>query len=458
MDRPTLITDQRNLIMLKMLWLMAVITCALDLVSGRHFTLFQYLIMFIILLLSTLLLKGEVFCARVILSTMLILFLSLRFFWQSSLINLLSLYLGIFLIMVYQSYPLILGAGLATTLVTMGVFQLQQNSVVAAVEEMQAVWFIIPGLVLTIIMVVLNRFMVTRKPVENQRQQWHSLQEGFDIITWSYEIDTGQLFLSRGAEKLTGLPVDSLMQQPEKIQKLIHPYDAPRLLEAYKALRAGKKRIVEHRLLLTNGSTRWLQNLAIPFKNQTGKVIRVDGLIIDISEQKSKEEKIKHMAFYDQLTGLPNRTMFENYFAITLAGERQRGKKVALIFIDLDDFKHVNDKLGHDVGDILLKEVGTRLKTIMRESDLLARLGGDEFIALLTSVSRETITLVAERIMESFAHGFSIEGHELYVGASIGISLYPEDGKDLETLIKSADEAMYTAKRKGKNQYYFHTG
>ncbi len=161
------------------------------------------------------------------------------------------------------------------------------------------------------------------------------------------------------------------------------------------------------------------------------------------------------MAFYDQLTGLPNRIMFENYFALTLAGQIHQEQKLALIFIDLDHFKQVNDELGHDVGDLLLKEVGMRIKGVMRENDLLARLGGDEFIALLSSVSHEIITLVAERIIDAFSRNFVVKGHELRVGASIGISMYPKDGRDLETLIKSADKAMYTAKKKGKNQYYF---
>jgi len=348
-------------------------------------------------------------------------------------------------------------AGTAATAVSIIVFQLHPGSLVSAAEAMQPVWFIIPGLILISLMLVVNRFIqVAQQQTLREQQQWHNIQKGFAILRWSFEIKTKRLFLSQGAEELTGLPAELFVKQPKEIQKLVHPYDSLRLFEAYKDLLAGKKKVIEHRLLLNDGSIRWVHNFALPCKDQTGQVVRVDGLIIDVSEQKSREEKIKHMAFYDQLTGLPNRIMFENYFAFTLAGEKHREQKLALIFIDLDQFKQVNDEMGHDVGDLLLKEVAVRIKTIMRESDMLARLGGDEFVALITSVSRETITLVAERIMETFSRSFIIEGYELRVGASIGISVYPEDGRDLETLIKSADEAMYTAKRKGKNQYYFH--
>lgn len=463
MGTPPLVTDQHNLIMLKILWFMVIITCLLDLVQGKHYTLFQYILILIILLLPTLLLllRGGIFLnqASYLLVSVLILYFSLRLFWQPSLNNLLLLYLTIFLTLVYQSPSLIVIAGIITTLVSVAVFQLNPGSLVSAVGEMQPVWFIIPGFILISLLLVLNRFiLVLYQNTGKEQQQWHNIQEGLAILTWSYEIRTRKLFMSQGVEKLTGLPAEFFMRQPEQIQKLIHPYDSPRLFEAQKDLLAGKNRAIEHRLLLTDGSTRWVQNLALPFKDQTGQVTRIDGLIIDTSEQKIREEKIKHMAYYDQLTGLPNRVMFENYFALTLAGENHRGQNLALIFIDLDHFKQVNDKLGHDIGDLLLKEVGIRIKTVMRESDLLARLGGDEFVALLTSVSHETIKLVAERIIETFRRSFIIEGHELRIGASIGISLYPENGKDLETLIKSADEAMYTAKRKGKNQYYFYVG
>lgn len=459
MGRPTQITNHPNLIMLKLLWFLVIISCLLDLVQGKQYTLFQYMILFIMLLLPTLFAKGETFLNQgsYLLVTVLILYFSLRLFWQPSLINLLFLYLTMFLTILYQSPALILIAGIAATVVSMIVFQLYPGSLVSAAEVMQPVWFAIPGLILISLMLVINRFIqVAHQQTSREQQQWHNIQKGFAIFRWSYDIRTGRLFLSLGAEELTGLPAELFVKQPEQIQKLVHPYDSLRLFEAYKDLLAGKKRVIEHRLLLTDGSTRWVHNFALPFKEQTGQVTRLDGLIIDVSEQKLREEKIKHMAFYDQLTGLPNRFMFENYFAFILAGEKHREQRLALIFIDLDQFKQVNDEMGHDIGDLLLKEVAVRIKTVMRESDLLARLGGDEFVALLTSVSRETITMVAERIIEAFSCSFMIGEYELHVGASIGISVYPEDGRDLETLIKSADEAMYTAKRKGKNQYYFY--
>lgn len=162
------------------------------------------------------------------------------------------------------------------------------------------------------------------------------------------------------------------------------------------------------------------------------------------------------MALYDALTGLPNRSMFEKYFDYFVARNKHLPQKMAVVFIDLDAFKEVNDTLGHDKGDLLLKEVTVRLKTIFRGTDLLSRLGGDEFIALLTRITKESLIVVSERIMAAFSEPFVIDGHELVIGASMGISVSPDDGEDLETLIRNADQAMYGAKAKGKNTYQFY--
>jgi diguanylate cyclase (GGDEF)-like protein len=131
-------------------------------------------------------------------------------------------------------------------------------------------------------------------------------------------------------------------------------------------------------------------------------------------------------------------------------------QKMAIIFIDLDAFKKVNDTLGHDKGDLLLKEVTVRLKTIFRGTDLLSRLGGDEFVALLTRITKESLIIVSERIKAAFSEPFVIGGHKLVIGASVGISICPDDGEELETLIRNADHAMYNAKAKGKNTYQFY--
>lgn len=180
-------------------------------------------------------------------------------------------------------------------------------------------------------------------------------------------------------------------------------------------------------------------------------------LISDITQRKQDEEKILYQAYYDQLTGLPNRTLFADRLEQSLAATGRRGKKVGLMFIDLDGFKLINDTLGHEMGDVLLKETAERLLKCVRRADTIARMGGDEFTAVLPDIKDEyDLTTIAKRILSSLVKPFDLEGQESYVSASIGIAVAPDDGADSATLIKSADTAMYRAKDAGKAtfQYY----
>src|SRR5450631_514014 len=176
----------------------------------------------------------------------------------------------------------------------------------------------------------------------------------------------------------------------------------------------------------------------------------------DITDRKLAEKQIQFLAYYDALTGLPNRTLLQDRLAKALAGARRHKHKVALLFLDLDRFKDINDSLGHSVGDILLQEVAERLKKWGREQDTVARLGGDEFLITVTQVKDLTdVAVAAERLMDAMTAPFVVQGHSLNVDCSIGISIFPEHGADCETLIKNADAAMYGAKDSGRNNFRF---
>ena len=189
-----------------------------------------------------------------------------------------------------------------------------------------------------------------------------------------------------------------------------------------------------------------------------GNVVLHEGTIEDITDRKLAEQQVQFLAYYDALTGLPNRTLLQDRLAKALAGARRRKEKVAVLFLDLDRFKVINDSLGHSLGDLLLQEVAERLRKGARELDTVARLGGDEFLIVLTSVKEVSDAAVAaERIVKGMTDGFVVEGHPLSISCSLGISVFPEHGTNSETLIKNADAAMYCAKESGRNTFRFFT-
>ena len=182
-----------------------------------------------------------------------------------------------------------------------------------------------------------------------------------------------------------------------------------------------------------------------------------DGIVCvvrDITERTYAEEQIKHLAYHDALTNLPNRLLFKDRVTVALSHAQRERTPLAVLFLDLDRFKVINDSLGHNIGDQLLQAVSSRVQTCVRDSDTVARLGGDEFTILLPHLHRsEDAAPVAQKIIEAIRHPFTIEGRELYITTSIGISLFPEDGTDAEALIKNADTAMYQAKEVGRDNY-----
>jgi diguanylate cyclase (GGDEF)-like protein/PAS domain S-box-containing protein len=193
---------------------------------------------------------------------------------------------------------------------------------------------------------------------------------------------------------------------------------------------------------------------SIPVRDREQRYLGIVTTCENISEQKEAEEKINRLAYFDNLTGLPNRGMFLERLHQSLALASRDGEKVGLVFLDLDNFKDVNDTQGHPAGDKLLCEVARRLAGCIRESDVLARLGGDEFVVLLTSVTcQERIAAAAQRMLDIFAKPFLIDGRAVYSSASIGIALYPDDSHDASTLFRCADTAMYHAKNEGRAQF-----
>ncbi|MDN6862018.1 MULTISPECIES: bifunctional diguanylate cyclase/phosphodiesterase [Pseudomonas] len=200
----------------------------------------------------------------------------------------------------------------------------------------------------------------------------------------------------------------------------------------------------------------WLTISAV--RNRENVVTHFVAVFADISSLKLAQARLDYQAHHDPLTGLPNRTLFENRLQAALNGHQQTGKQGAVLFLDLDRFKHINDSLGHPVGDLLLKGIALRLKEQLRDIDTVARLGGDEFIILLPGLQHEgDAEHLANKLLACFTPPFQAGEHEFFISASIGTSLYPQDGTDVATLVKNADAAMYRSKAKGRNRVECYT-
>jgi diguanylate cyclase (GGDEF)-like protein/PAS domain S-box-containing protein len=210
---------------------------------------------------------------------------------------------------------------------------------------------------------------------------------------------------------------------------------------------------VETSLRRADGAPIWvLQNISLDSSEEGQEVL--EATLIDLTERKNAEEKIRYQAYHDALTDLPNRTLFKEHLSLAVAHAERRKRQVAVLFLDLDRFKLINDTLGHTIGDHLLQGMGDRLKSCVRDEDIVARVGGDEFAILLMDLLRPMDAMVvAQKILDVVARPITIDGNELYTTCSIGISMSPADGVDAETLLKNADNALYRAKEAGKNNY-----
>ena len=239
---------------------------------------------------------------------------------------------------------------------------------------------------------------------------------------------------------------------------VVNLYDTASDREALLTKLKSEKSVTNHemRFRRKNGESAWAMLNVSLVDDDSGIANIVEGTLIDITERKIAEERVQSLAYYDALTGLPNRSLLRDRLSNALATARRQKHKVALLFIDLDRFKIINDSLGHSVGDLLLQDVAERLKSCTREGDTVARLGGDEFLIVLTHVNDiPGVAVSAERFMDAITTRFVIQGHSLSVGCSLGISIFPEHGADNDTLIKHADAAMYSAKDGGRNNFKF---
>lgn len=210
----------------------------------------------------------------------------------------------------------------------------------------------------------------------------------------------------------------------------------------------------DFQIICKDGFKRHIEISSSLIRDLSGNPIGFRGIARDIDERKKAESTILHMAYHDTLTGLPNRILFNDRLNMAISIARRNNKKFAVMMLDLDGFKLINDLLGHDTGDLLLQNAGYRLRSHLRRSDTVARMGGDEFMLLLQGINqKEDAEAIAGKIVDSFHQNFILENHELKITASIGIAIYPDSGTDFDTLKKNADIAMYKVKEKGRDNF-----
>ncbi|MBI4666303.1 MAG: PAS domain S-box protein [Nitrospinae bacterium] len=297
--------------------------------------------------------------------------------------------------------------------------------------------------------------------------EWKKYEERLVLATKVFEnaaegvmvtSDTGIIqFVNPAFTSITGyVPEEAIGHQPKILRSDRHSKDFYE--DMWKTLtREGKwQGEIWNRRKDGEPYPEWLTITSI--KDKMGRTTQYAAVFYDITELKRSQERIKYQANHDALTGLPNRTLFHDRLAVAMAHAHRHERKLAVLFIDLDNFKNINDSLGHAVGDILLQNIASRFALCAREEDTIARIGGDEFVILLEEIESEEAPLnVARRIIQTVSEPMYIRGHELYAGASIGVTIYPADGEDAETLLKNADTAMYRAKERGKNNFQLFT-
>jgi diguanylate cyclase (GGDEF)-like protein/PAS domain S-box-containing protein len=278
------------------------------------------------------------------------------------------------------------------------------------------------------------------------------------VGNWEYGVTTADGSWSPELHRILGLEEGADAPTHESLMLCVPDEERSPLLRSFMSLRTDGTRFgLEHRIVHRDGSERFVFHQADAARDE-GKIVSLRGTVQDITERKMHEAQIEFLANHDALTSLPNRNLLSDRIAQAIARAQRDNRRVGVMILDLDRFKFINDNFGHHVGDGLLKAVAARLRATVREVDTVARLGGDEFVVVLSSMTHSGDgEIAAQKVLDAFASPILLEGHELHVTTSIGISVFPEDGLNAEMLLKTCDAALYIAKDKGRSCFQLYT-
>jgi diguanylate cyclase (GGDEF)-like protein/PAS domain S-box-containing protein len=313
----------------------------------------------------------------------------------------------------------------------------------------------------------LDDLAYTVRELHNSRVRLTNAQRIAQLGNWEIDTETLTMTWSEEVYRILGVEQESVTPSMAALLSVVHEEDREQVRHWFSlALKTGGAHSINHRIMGPNGNLRNVYQQVEAIIDLDGKVTQLHGTLQDITERQKFEDKIRELAYFDSLTGLPNRESFMMHVDQSIKSANRHQQKLAALFLDLDDFKRINDTLGHTIGDLLLKAIAERLLNCLRSSDVIghtaenvstnmvARFGGDEFTILLTEIRDSAdAAVVAQRIMDALMCPLNLAGHEVVITPTIGIAIFPEDGDNTEVLFRNADTAMYSAKRRGKNHF-----
>ena len=316
---------------------------------------------------------------------------------------------------------------------------------------------LIPIILLFIVLIISVAMQIwSARKLKASEELWKYALQGAGDGVWDWDIKKDVAHLSSQYKSMFGFTDEDIVTHQQEWSTRIHPEDLASVTSTMHDYWEGKtdKYVHEHRIICKDKSIKWVLSRGKLIKrDKNGQPERMVGTHTDITERKLLENQLSNLAHFDALTNLPNRTLFDDRLKLALAYAKREKKMLATMFIDLDLFKEINDLYGHEVGDLVLKQVSQRLVACVRESDTVARLGGDEFVILLPMIDATSdATLVASKIVETIRQPIIAASTSLHITSSIGIAIYPQHGLDEKLLMLNADMAMYQVKRNGKNK------
>ena len=325
-------------------------------------------------------------------------------------------------------------------------------------KKFELYYVVAPSIVALVLGTFLGYFSLIRNKLKQSNEQFRAVVDIAEEFIYYRELDGKYLYLSPSCEELTGYSTNDFYKKPNFFDELIYEDDKPIWNgHVHNINDEMKAETFDIRIITQQGNIKWIKHICAAVLDENGKKIGVRSSNIDITKQKENDKKIFNMAFYDPLTSLPNRQLFEKSLTSIIENIKNNNDIFALMFLDLDRFKNINDSFGHKLGDAVLVDVSNKLSKYINSECLISRFGGDEFIFICQDLkTTDKTSEFANEIISLLEQPIIIDGIDMYISGSFGVAFYPEDGIDITTLIRNADTAMYKSKKDNISKVIFY--